>query len=107
MAFLYISAAGKQVSGSYMGQNDNIQSIGIKLYCGHARRKQVPHVVDGVWCIPPQLNAHIIKTVAFLYISAAGKQVTGSYTGQNNKKSVHWDQIVLGPCTEGAGSSSG
>ena len=93
---MYISAAGKQVSGIWAGQNDNSQCICDKLYSGHARSEQVPQVDDGIWCISPKFKAQIIKTVASMYISAARKQVSGILAGQNDKSQCNCDKMYSG-----------
>ena len=50
VAFMYISAAGKHVSGNLSGQNDNSMCIYDKLYSGHALREQVLQVIDDEIC---------------------------------------------------------
>ena len=40
-------------------------------------------MVDGIWCISPRFKPQIIKTVASIYISAAGKQVSRKLAGKN------------------------
>ena len=60
-------------------------------------------MVDGIWCISPKVKPQISKTVASMYICAAGKQVSGNLAGYNgnsqcicdkmNSKHVLWEQV--------------
>ena len=84
VASMYVSAAGQRVSWNLAGQNDHSQCICDQLNGKHAVWEQVPQVVDGIWCISPKFITKIIKTVASMYVSAAGKRVSGISAGQND-----------------------
>ena len=91
VASMYIYAAGKHVSGNSAGLNVKSRCIIDKLCRGHALREQVPRVVDGIWCISPKFKPQLIKTMASMYISAAGKQVSGNSAGQNENSRCIYD----------------
>ena len=48
VASKYVSAAGKHVSDTLGGPNDDTQCISANLYCGHARSDLLPQVVEGI-----------------------------------------------------------
>ena len=80
---MYITAASKVLGNSAI-QNEDCWCICVKLYCGHALREQVSHVVDGIWCISRRVKPRIIKTVASMFIYEAGNMVP-----ENRELSVH------------------
>ena len=49
-------------------------------------REQILPVVDNIWCISPKVKTHIIKTVASMYTSAAGKQVARNSASHNDNR---------------------
>ena len=102
VASMYLSAAGKRVSGNSAGQNDNSQCICDKLHRGHALREQVPQVFDGIWCISPQFKPQIIKTwLICIYLRLANefrairheKTITVSASVTNCTVSMHWGSM--------------
>ena len=93
VASMYVSAVGKRVSGNSAGQDDNSQCICDKLYYGHALR-----VRHRKWylVLSPKFKTQIIKTVASMYISAAGKRVSGNSAGQNDNSQCICDKLYCG-----------
>ena len=53
-------------------------------------------MVDSIWCISPHFKSQIMKTVASMYISAAGKQVSEYREGQNDNSQCICDKQYCG-----------
>ena len=51
---------------------------------------------DGIWCISPKFKPQIIKTVASMYISAAGKQESVHWKGQKDNSQCICDKLYCG-----------
>ena len=76
--------------------NVNCRSICDQMYSGHAQSEQEPQVVDGIWCISPKFKPQITRTVASMYISAAGQPDSDNSAGQNDNSHYMCDKHYNG-----------